>query len=146
MKTDSFDERLDFVASHYREGAFDADSALRRLGFRRRPAILRRAAIIAGAVALTASAVFLGYRDYETSGSEEIPSTQPDTVSAKVVRLEFNDAPLSEVTDEVCRVYGVTLANIPVKEYRLTLSYEGNVYDLIATINELLGTNIVVCD
>ena len=64
----------------------------------------------------------------------------------KVVRLEFSNASLSEVTDEICRVYGVTLANIPIEDYRLTLSHEGNAYDLVETINELLGTDIVICD
>ncbi|MDE5656165.1 MAG: hypothetical protein K2I19_03710, partial [Muribaculaceae bacterium] len=60
MKTERFNESLDFVARHYRHGACDTASGLHRLGFRRRPAMLRRVAVIAGAVALTAAALFVG--------------------------------------------------------------------------------------
>lgn len=152
MKTERFNESLDFVARHYRRGAFDTASGLRRLGFRRRPTMLRRAAVIAGAVALTASALFVGYYNYYAP-AETDPAIQSAPAAgtqvagpSKVVRLEFNNAPLSEVTDEICRVYGVTLANIPIEDYHLTLSYEGNAYDLVETINELLGIHIVICD
>jgi hypothetical protein len=152
MKTERFNESLDFVARHYRRGAFDTASGLRRLGFRRRPAILRRVAVIAGAVALTASALFVGYYNfYAPDGTDSAlqsapPAGTPVAEPMKVVRLEFSNASLSEVTDEICRVYGVTLANIPIEDYRLTLSHEGNAYDLVETINELLGTDIVICD
>ena len=152
MKTERFNESLDFVARHYRHGAFDTASGLRRLGFRRRPAMLRRVAVIAGAVALTASALFVGYYNYyvpaETDPAiKSAPAAGTQVAEpSKVVRLEFNNAPLSEVTDEICHVYGVTLANIPIEDYHLTLSYEGNAYDLVETINELLGIHIVICD
>lgn len=152
MKTERFNESLDFVARHYRHGAFDTASGLRRLGFRRRPAMLRRVAVIAGAVALTASALFVGYYNYyapaETDHAiQSAPAAGTQVAEpSKVVRLEFNYAPLSEVTDEICRVYGVTLAYIPIEDYHLTLSYEGNAYDLVETINELLGIHIVICD
>lgn len=144
MEMEKFEKSVEFVACHYRRGAFDTDSALRRMGFRRRSTvIMRRAAIFAGAVAMTASALYFGYRTgmkQDTAQPQPVEQQAPQSKAMQVVRLEFNDVPLSKVTDEICRVYGVTLANLPVEEYRLTLSYEGNSYDLVATINELLGT------
>ena len=152
MKTDQFNESLDFVARHYRHGAFDSSSALNRLGFRRRPAMLRRVAVIAGTVALTASALFVGYYNYNTpAGTDAAMQSAPAAGTPvaepmKVVRLEFSDAPLSRVAEEIQLVYGVTVTNLPDEDYHLTLSYDGNAYNLVETINELLDTHISVCD
>ena len=45
---------------------------------------------------------------------------------------------------EIEKVYDVRLTSLPEEEYRLTLSYEGTAEDLVATINELLGTHIEI--
>ena len=58
--------------------------------------------------------------------------------------MTFNDTPLAEVVKEIEKVYDVRLTSLPEEEYRLTLSYEGTAEDLVATINELLGTHIEI--
>lgn len=71
-----------------------------------------------------------------------LPGASEVDRSDEIIRLEFNDAPLSEVVDGVENAYGVTLTNVPEDDLRLTLSYEGTAQDFIETVNELLGTEI----
>jgi hypothetical protein len=43
-------------------------------------------------------------------------------------------------------LYDVKITNVPENsdDIRLTLGYEGNAEDVVATINDLLGTNLAV--
>ena len=151
------EESLRFVANHYNSRAFDQDAAWRRITGhepsaessghtfplrRRRFAV---AASIAAAVVISASAAFFTWvlPSAETDNQTSIESTDASRGSLTAVRrIEFTDAPLADVVQAIERVYGVRVGNLPVESYRLTLSYEGNARDLIATINELLGTNL----
>ncbi|RXE66545.1 hypothetical protein ED328_12995 [Muribaculaceae bacterium Isolate-001 (NCI)] len=99
------------------------------------------------AIALTATAVVVSYQLRTDNNANEpavvsLPGGAEVDRSDEIIRLEFKDAPLSEVVDGVEDAYGVTLANVPEGDLRLTLSYEGNAKDFIETVNELLGTDI----
>ena len=62
-----------------------------------------------------------------------------------IVRIiDFDDAPLSAVIEEINHVYGVEVTDMPADaaETRLTLHYEGDVVGLIETINETTGTEL----
>lgn len=60
-------------------------------------------------------------------------------------RLEFDDMPLSMVVKEIEKAYNVKISGLPAdSDIHLTLSYEGNAYELIDTINQILDTNLKV--
>ena len=146
--------RIEFIARHYRRGAFDSRSAWLRLGIASPIAWWRRgkvaAAVAAGAI-LTASAAILCYEGLHTQ--PEAPAQQQTAAPApsplKAVKaIDFTDAMLPAVLREIRSTYGVEIHNVPenAASYRLTLHYEGNAADLVATINEILGTEMTVSE
>lgn len=156
MEADKFKESLNFVTSHYREGAFRPDPDLFRTK-RSFQQLLRRhgvaAAVVAGILTVAACAVVLSLRDAEIheqliTPAETEQSVEPtvENTADSVVKLEFTDAPLSEVVEEIEKSYNVTVENIPATDLRLTLSYEGTATDLVDTINELLGTKLKISE
>ena len=149
--TDKIKKSLDFVLQHYRTDAFRKDEVFLRAGMlsRRR----RRLGIAAAAAGvLVASAAIYTYVSAPgatpgASTTVEAPAPAPavpDT-AREVRRIEFTDAPLARVVEEIEDVYGVKVEGLdPGDDNRLTLSYEGTAADLLATINDLLGTNLSV--
>lgn len=155
MKTNNnFNGSLRFVMQFYKPGAFIAknDPSLtfttHAIKWWQRKSI---AATLIG-VALAASAIAIGYvAIYEPKHTDptaiQSTSAQPATVSneEKSMRIEFNDAPLAIVVPEIEKVYDVKIEGLsPNDTHRITLSYEGTAADLIATINETLGTNLTI--
>lgn len=148
-----FEDSARFVAAHYRPGAFSERRAWQRLGIGHRAiwGLSRRAAaaLIVGAV-LTVSACVLTFvvPQFTDRPTADKPGVTEKTVApahkGDVRKIEFTDAPLSEVIAEIERVYGVTVTNRPEGDYRLTLSYEGDVDSLIETINQLLDISLTV--
>ncbi len=141
-----FEESLSFVARHYRAGAFARRHFFAPALWRGRR--LRVAASIAGA-ALLASACYFGLtgsfdRTPEVPVTAEAPAAPAESTVAMSTHIEFDNAPLSAVIAEIERIYNVKIGNIPTDEPRLTLSYDGTASDLVATINELLGTELTV--
>ena len=142
---------IDFVAQHYRPGRFDTAAGWRRLGIAATPRrhILRVAAAIAATVILSATAVVL-YRSYNAGTSVRPATEQPVIVSplARVHVIDFENAPLTEVVDRIEAVYDVRVANLPDSpgDYGLSLHYEGTLADLIAVINDILGTEMTVVE
>lgn len=142
------DKDIRFVARHFRKGLFDADTAWRRMGlmpgggFWR---LYRVAAAVAGALFLTATAAVL-YHEYRPV---ESPSgiVAPSAKAPEGVRLvDFENAPLPVVIQRIREVYGVEVGNIPPEadKYVLSLRYEGTASDLVETINDILGTRMIV--
>lgn len=154
-KTNSkFNESLKFVARHYREGAFRRDLSFlpavmpwwRRHGV---AAAVAGVALVAAAAVATFTGVFSGPTASEAPADTIVAApavARPDTVAAPVsLTISFTDAPLSRVVAEIESNYHVTVANVPDGDSRrLTLSYEGTAADLVATINDLLGTEMEV--
>jgi hypothetical protein len=142
-----------FVAQHYKRGAFSEHDAWQRLNIApvvRKWYRSRLVASVAVMAVLAASAcIYYVSRNYttNTTAPTTLNTPQSDTTSAnRVVVIEFNDAPLTEVVATIEKEYGVIIVNIPAEDYKLTLRYEGTATDLINTINELLNTNLTIAD
>lgn len=153
-KNSKTEESIDFVTLYYCKGAFDADRALRMIRFLPAVPWWRRRGVVAAAIggALVASAAVFTYIVPDREDGDRVPTEQVDTPAAKtsapvleIKKIEFADAPLSRVVEEIESVYSVKVTNVPVDgDYHLTLSYEGTAEDLVETINDLLGTSLAV--
>lgn len=142
-----------FVTRHYRKGAFSVKNGWQRLGIglpvRWTP--LRIAASIAVVIAIGATAAMVTVR-YLGEGSvhPEDPVAIPAAVSSRnIVRaIDFDDAGLPAVLEEIRNVYGVEITNEPADaaSYRLSLHYEGNADDLIATINDIFDIELIIIE
>ncbi len=146
------EKNINFVAKYYQKGAFSTETALHKMGFRikKKWSRFRIAAIIAGVVAFTAVASIIIRNEYaaqQPSESvmpvEEVKATHDITA---VRAIDFDDAPLPVVVGEIKKVYGVEIDGLPedAASLHLTLHYEGNVTDLVETINEILGTHLII--
>lgn len=147
------EESIDFVSGYFEEGALMPREGWRRFLLTHRIGHMRRniAAACIGAAILTATASIY-YFTSSTHPQQQIKTERITTPSEpasafepmKMVKIEFADATLQEVVAEIEKIYGVKVGNVPREEMRLTISYEGNAYDVIETINELLETNLVI--
>lgn len=142
---------IDFIARHYRRGLFSTKEAWRRMGISpwRSWRRFRAAAAIGAAVILSATAavVFTQYRTADESPLTE-QSTIPTSPLAVVKVIDFEDAPLPEVVKKIENLYGVKVEGLPAnpEAHVLTLRYEGTPADLIAAINDILGTHMTVTE
>lgn len=140
---------IDFIARRYRKGRFSAESGWRRLGiapsFQLRR--LRVAAAIAVTVILSATAaiIYNVYRVDDVSQPAPIEAVSP---MSEVRAIDFENATLYEVVKKIEATYCVRIDNLPERpeEYRLSLHYEGTPAELIATINDILGTQMTVTE
>lgn len=154
MEGKDLDREIDFIARHYKAGLFNAQTALRKI----KPAIhkfrswQRIAVASCIVVVLSATAALLIRNTYysktPTEIENEIENTQSPVVPLETVSkvIDFEDTPLPVVIDQINIVYDVEIGNIPTnaESYRLSLHYEGNVIDLIESINEILGINLQI--
>ncbi len=148
--TEKFKESLEFVIRYYRRDAFRPDDELFRVESLRKPRWRRTAIAASIAVGVLAASAFL-YVNL-TRVAPEAPAQEETTVVApvpevkaenEVKRIEFKDATLKEVATAIAETYGVEVEGVDAQsDVRLTLSYEGTAEDLVATINELLGTKL----
>lgn len=154
MQTDnnSFSDSVSFVALHWRPGTFPQRQVLARITGRRFLFMSRRVAVAVVAVVAAGCAVaaFLWF-----SRAPQAPEPMPvapleQTVAPppgqQVRRIELDDASMERIAAEVREVYGVELVNLPSDDSRLTLSYEGTADDFVATVNDLLGSDIRIAE
>lgn len=149
MDTDNKD--IDFVASRYMKGKFSVKDGWARLGISPQTAWWKRtrvAAAIGGFIFLSAAAAVV-YHQYSFRSDNEIELPQPteDIAPAFVVKaIDFENIALPIVVERIKEVYNVDVVNIPENADALNLSlhYEGNAFDLVDTINEILGTQMSV--
>lgn len=150
MEGKDFDKEISFVAKYYRQGLFNTEKALRKI----RPTIHkvwslpRIAAASCIIVVLGATAALLirnSYSEKSVNIENTIDVTSVPLESISKV-IDFDDAPLPVVIEQINLIYVVEIVNIPADadEYRLSLHYEGNVIDLLETINEILGINLEI--
>lgn len=131
---------IKFIARHYRKGRFSVEKGWRKLNIRpvsiwRR---MRVAAAVAAVIVLSATAAVI-YNHYTPQTEQSAP--------VEIVRvIDFENTPLPTVIAEIREVYGVEIDNVPenAAEYNLSLRYEGNAVDLVATINDILETQMTV--
>lgn len=141
-------EDISFIAKRYKPGKFSADKGWKRLNILVpfRWTRKRIAAVVAGAFFLSAAAVMV--RQYTHVPDTEIPTIEMSVSNPRdiVKVIDFENTPLPDVLSKINEVYGVEVVNLPENpgEYRLSLHYEGNPVDLVATINEILDTQMIV--
>lgn len=150
MERKDIDREIGFVAKHYKSGLFNADRALRKI----KPAIRKvwsgqRIAVASCILlVLSATAALIIRNTYYSEKPVEIENTQSPVLPLETISkvIDFDDTPLPVVIDQINLVYNVEIGNIPAnaEDYRLSLHYEGNVVDLIDSINEILGINLKI--
>lgn len=145
-----FEEECRFVVAHFKEGAFRTKELFEsKVAFRNRRKIAIRW-VAASLIAVTLSATAIITYKIRSVVPDEVTTEQcivdkaDNSKAIEIIRLEFNDAKLSDVIKAVEEAYGVKLTNVPDEEIYLTLSYEGNAQDFIDTVNELLNTEIEI--
>lgn len=150
--TEKMKKSLQFVTKFYRPGALCPDDSFitEGLPFWKRHAV---AASIIGITLLAAAAVST-YLVLAPSKPETETVTQKtetpalpneDTPKADTVKeMKFEDAPLPEVVKAIEKDYAVKIAGNTEGQPGLTLSYKGTAEDLVAAINDLLGTNLSI--
>jgi hypothetical protein len=143
-------EEVTYIAKRYNRGKFSVEKGWKRLNIR--PTFkytgLKIAAAISSVVVLSAAAAII-YRQYEVKDSPQksVQETAQPSASLMVVKvIDFENTPLPTVISKIKEVYGVEVVNVPdnAREYHLSLHYEGNAVDLVATINEILETQMSV--
>lgn len=150
MERKKFEEEIEFIAKYYKSDLFNTEKTLNKI----RPVIRtirswqRIAAVSFGVITLSMAVAFLIRNLYYSEAPEKIETTVSPNVPLESVSqvIDFDDAPLSVVISQIETVYNVEVMNVPEDEttYRLSLHYEGNVIDLIDTINDILGTNLEI--
>lgn len=142
------DSNIEFVAKHYRTGKFNADRGWKRLGIARRFWNWKRtSAAAAVGVVVVSAAAFAVYENYfaeTTSQQQEIIDAATSAYPVKAI--DFENAPLPRVIESIENTFGVRISNIPddAEDYNLSLHYEGNAFELVETINEILDIKLMV--
>lgn len=142
------EKSIEFVAKHYRTGKFNADRGWKRLGIVRWFWNWKRisAAAAVGVVVISAAA-FAVYENYfaETTPHQEV-ITNTASPAYMVKAIDFENAPLPRVIESIENTYGVRISNIPedAEGFNLSLHYEGNAFELVETINDILDINLTV--
>lgn len=141
---------IDFIARRYRKGRFNAEAGWKRLGVApvSRWKRFRVAAAVAATVVLSATAAII-YQEYQASDTAQQPVEAPATSPlAEVKVIDFENATLADVVRKIEEVYNVRVSNVPEQdnERRLSLHYEGTPADLVAAINDILGTQMTVAE
>ena len=150
MDRRDIDKEIDFIAGYYKEGLFNVGKALKKIRpvGRRVWTWQRIAAASFIIIVLGATAAVLIRNSYHSNPSVEIENTVSPAIPLESISkvIDFDDVPLPVVIEQINMVYDVEVTNIPqeANEYRLSLHYEGNVMDLLETINEILGINLEI--
>lgn len=144
-------EEVTYIAKRYRKGKFSVDKGWKRLNIK--PALkwsgLKIAAAVASVVVMSATAavIYHQYKLNDTTDKTVNESVKPAAASLEAVKvIDFENTPLPTVISKIKEVYGVEVVNVPdnAGEYNLSLHYEGNAVDLVATINDILETQMSV--
>lgn len=148
--TEKMKKSLQFVTKFYSPGALRPDDSFitEGLPFWKRHTV---AASIIGITLMAAATVSTYLVLNHTQPQPEIQKTEAtvspieETLKTETVKeMKFEDAPLPEVVKAIEKAYGVKVAGKTEGQPNLTLSYKGNAEDLVAAINDLLGTNLTV--
>lgn len=152
--TDNMKKSLRFVTRFYSPGLLRPDPSFitKDLPFWKRHAV---AASIIGTALVAAAAVTTYVALTPDTPKTEVaapaapaePSVAPPQeipAAEEVKRMKFEDADLSEVVKRIEEEYGVKVSGATDGQPRLTLSYQGTAEDLVATINDLLSTNLTI--
>lgn len=141
-------KEIEYIAQRYKSGRFSTGEAWKKMGFRLVSGWTRSrvAAAIVLAIGLTATAAIVinqTLQEPQQQKKEPVEATQP---SPGVGSIDFEDASLPDVIRKIKEVYGVEITGVPDNgaEYKLSLHYDGDVENLVSTINEILDTQLAV--
>ena len=155
MKTneEKFEDSMRFVVAHFEKGVFIRHKAWDKIMEKNRFNWRRMLAAASIACAILAASAFiytsLSPSLHKDAGIIDNIETDPSLTvdgSVSTAKLEFKDAPLSDVVREIETTYGVSISGLPENEPTLTLSYEGSASELVETINDVLNTSLVIED
>lgn len=142
------EEDIDYITQHYRTGLFSTEKGWLRLNIASvsRWKRIRIAAVIAFGIALSAAASVIIYNASKSSDYPETKKIATQDPKNIVKVIDFETTPLTTVIKKIKEIYGVEVTNLPenAEEICLSLHYEGTATDLVATINEILDTNMEV--
>ncbi len=150
--TEKMKKSLRFVTRFYSPGAFKPDTSFIEEGFSfwKRHAV---AASVIGTTLLAAAAIttYLALNNINNqtnTSSPKIETTVPQieqpSAEEKVKKMKFEDTSLPDVVKAIEEAYGVKISGETEGQPSLTLSYRGTAEDLVAAINDLLGTNLSI--
>lgn len=148
IMTEKMKKSLRFVTKFYSPGALRPDDSFitEGLSFWKRHAV---AASIIGVTLLAVAAVSTHLVLNHTQPQPKIQKTETtvspveETPKIETVKeMRFEEASLPEVVKAIEDAYGVKVAGKTEGQPSLTLSYKGTAEELVAAINDLLGTNL----
>lgn len=143
-------EEVTFIAKRYRKGKFSVDRGWKRLDITptTKRIHLKIAAVVSSVVILSATAALIYHQnELQHSPDKTVTEEVKPIASLEVVKvIDFENATLSSVVSKIKEVYGVEIVDVPenAEEYHLSLHYEGNAVDLVATINDILEIQMTV--
>lgn len=149
-KNKDIENSLSFVVSHYEEGQFDKTDAWRKIVGRRIRFFDKRWITAASIVfAIAASAFVYSIVSTNTSRPEireerPVKTEEPTQVITKSEKIEYKNAPLTEVIKQIEEIYGVHIYNIPSEELTVTISYEGSAEEVIDILNDTFNINLKI--
>ena len=158
-KNSKFEDSLNFVSKYFQPYIFsknrkDADfysiTGKKRIFniFTSTPRKIAAASITVALVASASCLIYLRSTDKQSAPVEiNTPVEQTEVIEVQnqyteYAVIDFSDAPLKEVIEDIEKTYGVKISNIPSESHNLTLHYEGDATELISIINDLLDINL----
>ena len=150
--TEKMTKSLRFVTRFYSPGALRPDESFitESLPFWKRHAV---AVSIIGVTLLAAAGVstYIALNTSQPQTETIALTTRTPTIPTEgtpktdtVKEMKFDDAPLPEVVKAIEEAFGVKVTGTTEGQPNLTLGYKGTAEDLVAAINDLLGTNLSV--
>lgn len=145
---DNKDNELEFVTHHYKEGKFSPEKAIRRFHSSKSHYSQRRwwvaaAALFAGVFILFAG----GYGVYSIINHKSASLQPVEQVDAKEDASHifvFEDAPLSEVLEELSEFYGRKLTASPTEKHLSGSFPDDDIEVIVEAIEEALDITIKV--
>lgn len=142
------ENNIEFIAKHYRKGKFNANREWKRLGIAGKFWNLKRiSAAVAVGVVVVSAAAFAVYENYfvDTAPHQDVIDNTV-TAAYMVKAIDFENAPLTKVIESIENTYEVRITNIPedATDFNLSLHYEGNAFELVETINDILDIDLKI--
>lgn len=145
MKTN--ENSFNFIVRHYKKGAFAHRKGVWNYtnGF---PWWKRH--IVAATISLFILTISTFAAIYFTSDKPDTPAKQtvevkraiPETSLSTPMRIEFEDAPVSEIVKAIEDTYNISIKDVPSTEKKLTISFEGDCDDILDMLNQLLDSKM----
>ena len=145
MRKTNDDKELGFVLRHYRENAFNADEALKKIG---RPVRSIRPRWVAAAASLLCLVAFASVLVWRTASPSSVTTTATSPAATTVTTgqpaasFHFDDTPLPEVLSQLGEHYGVQMEATSTTKH-LTGDFAADSLDtIIRMIEEVLDVEI----